>query len=219
MQDTEQTRSSRERMVDWQIGRRGILNPRVLVAMRTVPRHLFVDESLRGEAYADHPLPIGHGQTISQPYIVALMTSLLDIKPEDNILDVGTGCGYQAAVLAKLSPHVTSIEMVPELVALARNNLLRAGTTGVEVVEGDGSLGYPQKAPYDAILVAACAPIAPPPLLDQLAPNGRMVIPVEYNGEQRIEVWQVDAAGEDAECTRDIAVAFVPLLGQWGYHR
>ncbi len=217
MFDNDQTRSNRERMVDWQIGRRGILNPRVLAAMRTVPRHLFVDENLRDEAYADHPLPIGHGQTISQPYIVALMTSLLDIKPEDHILDVGTGCGYQAAVLARLSPHVTSIELIPELVDLARNNLVRSGTSGVEVVTGDGSQGYPQRAPYDAILVAACAPLAPPPLLEQLAPNGRMVIPVEYNGEQRLEVWQVDAAGEEAECTRDIAVAFVPLRGQWGY--
>ncbi len=219
MLDNEQTRKDRERMVDWQIGRRGILDPRVLSAMRSVPRHLFVTDDLQNEAYSDHPLPIGHGQTISQPYIVALMTLLLDVKPVDRVLDVGSGSGYQAAVLAKLSPYVTTIEFVPELAELSRKNLARSGVTGVEVVQGDGSLGYPPNAPYDVILVAACAPVAPPPLLEQLSPNGRMVIPVEFNGEQFLEVWRVDANGEDAEYTRDIPVAFVPLRGQWGLQK
>lgn len=205
----------RRRMVRNQIAARGIADARVLAAMERVPRHLFVDEALWGEAYEDHPLPIGYGQTISQPYIVALMTSLLGLTAGGRALEVGTGCGYQAAVLAELSGEVHTIEYRPELAARAAATLASLGYGAVHVHVGDGSLGCPFAAPFDAILVAAAAPRVPPPLLAQLSDGGRLVIPVGERGAQSLEVWE--KAGEALTCQISIPVAFVPLKGVHGF--
>jgi protein-L-isoaspartate(D-aspartate) O-methyltransferase len=166
---------------DWvarQIERRGVHDRRVLAALRTVPRELFVPEESRANAYADAALPIGFGQTISQPYIVALICAALELRGDELVLDVGTGSGYQAAVLSRLAREVVSIERVPELAAVARSNLEAAGAS-VEVIVADGALGLPDRAPFDGIAVAASAADVPPPLYAQLAEGGRLVLPVE----------------------------------------
>jgi protein-L-isoaspartate(D-aspartate) O-methyltransferase len=200
------------RMVETQIVARGVRDPRVLQAMRDVPRHLFVDAAHQAEAYEDHPLPIAGNQTISQPYIVALMTELLDLQPEERVLEIGTGSGYQSAVLSRLAHEVYSIEIVPELARASAERLHRLGFTNVTVREGDGYRGWPEHAPFDAIVVTAAPPRIPEPLLDQLAPGGRMVIPV---GDffQELKVFSKDKNGKVTE--KDILpVRFVPMTGE-----
>jgi protein-L-isoaspartate(D-aspartate) O-methyltransferase len=202
----------RARMVETQIVARGVRDARVLAAMRQVPRHLFVDPAQREFAYEDHPLPIAGNQTISQPYIVALMTELLDLQPRDRVLEIGTGSGYQSAVLSRLASEVYSIEIVPELARAAGERLKQLGLTNVTVKEGDGYRGWPEHAPFDGIIVTAAPPRIPEPLLEQLAPGGRMVIPV---GDffQELKVFSKDGNGKITE--RDILpVRFVPMTGE-----
>src|SRR6266852_617036 len=164
-------------MIEKQLRRRGINDAAVLAAMTAVPRHEFVAEELRSHAYDDLPLPIGGGQTISQPYIVAAMTTALHLRPTDRVLEIGTGCGYQAAVLSRLAKEVFTIERRPELASSASVKLARLGYTKAHVHCGDGTLGLAELAPFDAILVAAAAPAVPKPLLAQLAEGGRMILP------------------------------------------
>jgi protein-L-isoaspartate(D-aspartate) O-methyltransferase len=168
----------RDRMVEQQIRDRGVTHRPTLEAMRKVPRHLFVPEGVRRSAYADSPLPIGHGQTISQPYIVAFMTEVADVRQDAKVLEIGTGSGYQAAVAAELSDHVYSIEIVPALATRAAEALEGAGYQRVNVRTGDGYHGWPEHAPFDVIIVTAAAETIPPPLVAQLKDGGRMVIPV-----------------------------------------
>jgi protein-L-isoaspartate(D-aspartate) O-methyltransferase len=205
----------RERMVREQILARGIRSVRVLDAMRTVPRHLFVPADEMSSAYADGPLPIGHWQTISQPYIVALMTELLDLHPGDRVLEVGTGSGYQTAILARLAGEVHSLELLPDLAQQAIERLDALQLTHVHVHTGDGSLGWREAAPYDKILVTACAPQVPQPLLDQLADPGRLVLPVGGHTSQQLEIWS--RRGMEFSHQAHIAVAFVPLRGEHGW--
>ncbi len=189
------------------------LDPRVMAAMKRVPRHEFVPNEVRDRAYENGPVPIGHGQTISQPYIVALMTDLLEPEPDDVILEVGTGSGYQAAVLAELVKKVYSIEFVPELAEAVQARLRRLGYTNVEVHQGDGYYGLPEHAPYDGILVTAATPYIPPPLVEQLKPGARLVIPVgEPYYHQDLVVVEKTAEG-GIETRKVLAVAFVPLVG------
>jgi len=204
-----------ERMVQTQIAARGVTDERVLEAMRRVPRHVFVPESYRDEAYADYPLPIGHGQTISQPFIVALMCSLLGLRGDEKVLEVGTGSGYQAAVLAHLAREVHTIERIPELAQEAARRLAELGLENVRVHIGDGTLGLPEEAPFDGILVAAAAPRVPQPLLEQLSEGGRLVAPVGRRGWQVLERWTRRGNGWERE-TYD-SVAFVPLVGKHGW--
>lgn len=206
---------ARERMVEEQIGRHrpAVQDAAVFEAMRRIPRHLFVSPELRGVAYADRPLPIGYGQTISQPYIVALMTELLQVKPGDKILEIGTGSGYQAAVLSELTPRVFSMEIIRPLGEEARRRLHRLGYQTVEVKIGDGYFGWPEKAPFDGIIVTCAAGHIPPPLLDQLRTDGRLVIPVgEVYQVQRLMV--ITRGEEGTVRTREVLpVAFVPMTG------
>ncbi len=202
-------------MVEQQLRRRGLRDARVLEAMSNVPRHEFVPRTLLDSAYDDRPLPIGEAETISQPYIVAAMTAAARIEPGDNVLEVGTGSGYQAAILAYLGARVVTIERNSLLAEEARSRLARLGWSEVKVVTGDGSAGYAEAAPYDAIVVSAAAPRAPHALLDQLADGGRLVIPV---GDLRHQMLQVifKHAGEFA--TRDLdPCQFVPLIGEQGW--
>jgi protein-L-isoaspartate(D-aspartate) O-methyltransferase len=165
-------------MVHRQLKDRGITDPEILRAMSTVPRHFFVPDHLKQQAYRDGPLPIGHGQTISQPYIVAYMTEILQINPQHKVLEIGTGSGYQAAVLAELTDQVYTMEIIPELAASADKRLKETGYANVTVRQGDGYHGWPDAAPFDAIMVTAAAEFIPPPLLQQLKESGRMIIPV-----------------------------------------
>jgi protein-L-isoaspartate(D-aspartate) O-methyltransferase len=176
--DSDKFLKKRHQMVDRQIRDRGISDQKVLLAMSTVPRHLFVPDYLRRQAYMDGPLPIGHGQTISQPFIVAYMTEILHIKPHHKVLEIGTGSGYQAAVLAELTDRVYTMEIIPELADTAGKRLKETGYTNVLVRQGDGYHGWPEEAPFDAIVVTAAAEFIPPPLLQQLKDGGRMIIPV-----------------------------------------
>jgi protein-L-isoaspartate(D-aspartate) O-methyltransferase len=171
-------KNARERMVRGQIRARGIKDEKVLSTMARVPRHLFVPETYQYLAYTDGPLPIGKGQTISQPYIVALMTEALNLSADDRVLEVGTGSGYQAAILAEIVREVYSIEIIPELGHKARERLEEMGYNNIQVRIGDGYLGWPEKAPFDAIMVTAAADEIPRPLTDQLKPGGRLCIPV-----------------------------------------
>ena len=205
----------RLRMVANQIERRGVTSPRVLAAMRTVPRHLFVPEELRDRAYEDYPLPIGYEQTISQPYIVALMTSLLGLEGKEKVLEIGTGSGYQAAVLSRLAEMVHSVELVPQLARQAAQLLTSLGYLNVQVHCADGSLGWPAAAPYDAVLVTASAPRVPQALLEQLTPAGRLVLPVGGRGYQYLERWTFEHGTWQAESI--LPVAFVPLRGRYGW--
>jgi protein-L-isoaspartate(D-aspartate) O-methyltransferase len=189
------------------------IDPRVLQAMATVPRHALVPEELRSLAYENRPLPIGHGQTISQPYVVAIMTDLLALQPGDKVLEIGTGSGYQAAVLAELGVRVYSIEIIEPLGELARKNLAALGYENIEVRIGDGYYGWEEQAPFDAIIVTAAASHIPPPLIRQLRPGGHMIIPVG----SRFLVQQLVLVDKDAEggiTTRQVLpVKFVPLTG------
>jgi protein-L-isoaspartate(D-aspartate) O-methyltransferase len=209
---TQAFATERRRMVDETIEARGIRDPRVLEAMRTVPREEFVPAARRAEAYADRPLPIGEGQTISQPYIVALMTELAAVAPGAKVLEVGTGSGYQAAVLAACGATVYSIEIVDVLAQRAKRDLARLGYTQVHVRSGDGYQGWPEHAPFDAILVTAAAPRVPPALLEQLRIGGRLVIPVDAeDGEQSL---QVHTRTQDGFTVHDVVpVRFVPMTG------
>jgi len=201
----------RERMVRTQLQARGIADPRVLAAMRKVPRHEFVPADLAARAYEDSALPIGHDQTISQPYVVALMTELAQLGPDGRVLEIGTGSGYQAAVLAEVAKEVYSIEILEPLAIRAEATLRRLGYERVHVRRGDGYRGWPDAAPFDAILVTAAPDTVPPPLLEQLAPGGRLVIPVGRN-RQTLEVHRRTADGITVE--RSVPVAFVPMTGE-----
>jgi len=213
----DRTSAARERMVDTQLRSRGIHDPRVLDAMAAVPREAFVAARVRDQAYGDHPLPIGSGQTISQPYIVARMTELLAVSPGDRVLDVGTGSGYQAAILAELGCAVLSVERERSLARDAADRLRDLGYDGdrVRVVTGDGTLGWPDGAPWDGILVAAAAPAIPEPLRLQLADGRRLVIPVGTWREQLLMV--VERHGDEWRERSDGPVVFVPLVGAEGW--
>ena len=208
--------SQREGMV-MLFAQRGLNEPRLLEAMTCVPRHLFVPKIEHAWAYADGPLRIGHGQTISQPYIVALMTDVLKLSGDERVLDVGTGSGYQAAILAHLAREVHTIEFVPELAERAEKVIRKLGLDNVHCHVGDGSLGWPDAAPFDGILVAASAPDVPPPLLEQLAEGGRLILPVGGRGYQQLEIWK----RQDGKpvCKTGVGVAFVPLRGEHGWRR
>ncbi len=203
--------AARERMVERQLGARDIRDPGVLRAMRKVPRHLFVAPGFVFQAYADHPVPIGEGQTISQPYVVALMTQLLGLTGSERVLEVGTGSGYQAAVLAELAKDVYTIEILPRLAASAEERLRALGYTAVHVRAGDGYRGWPEAAPFDAIMVTAGASHIPPALVEQLAEGGRLVIPVDID-PGRQELLAAEKRGGRL-VTRSVApVRFVPLI-------
>jgi len=202
-------------MVEHQLRRRGIHDQRVLEAMGRVPRELFVPEEHRAQAYADGALPIGHGATISQPYMVAAICELLSLTGREQVLDVGTGSGYQAAVLAELAGEVVTIERVPALAELAGRALATAGYDRVDVRVGDGTLGVPDRAPFDAIAVAAAAPELPRPLYEQLRPGGRLVLPVGHLRSQRLQL--VVHSPEGPAVLRSVPCRFVPLLGAEGF--
>ena len=205
----------RERMVIETIERRGITDEDVLSAVRAVPRHLFVPENERDYAYGDHPLPIGYGQTISQPYIVALMTELLELKEGDKVLEVGTGSGYQAAILAEIPGiEIYTIEIIPELAERAREQLESLGYTDIHCQQADGYYGWPEHAPFDAIIVTAAPDHTPQPLADQLARGGRMVVPVGPPGGYQT-LWKfVKQADGELKAFNMGGVAFVPLTGE-----
>ena len=202
----------REAMVRDQIAARGVNDAPVLRAMRKVLRHLFVPESLRGESYGDYPLPIGGGQTISQPYIVAFMTESLGLKAGDKVLEIGTGSGYQAAVLACLTDKVYSIEIDPELAQRAAAVLAGAGFPGVRIKAGDGYFGWPEEAPFDAVLVTCAAERVPPALLEQLREGGRLVIPLEKRPAYQVLTLFTKKSGS-ARARELLDVRFVPMTG------
>jgi protein-L-isoaspartate(D-aspartate) O-methyltransferase len=206
---------ARAAMVERQLRRRGISDERVLAAMGRVPRELFLPESLRSHAYDDGALPIGHGQTMSQPFVVATICSLLALEGQERVLDVGTGSGYQAAVLAELAAEVVTIERIEAIAAVARTGLAEAGYGNVEVRVGDGSMGVPDLAPFDGIAVAAAAPSVPPALYDQLDDGGRLVVP---RGSRRgQELVLVVRTAEGPLERRSIPCRFVPLVGDEGF--
>ena len=202
-------------MVADQLEGRDIVDRRVLDAMARVPRELFVADEDRRRAYRDMPLGIGYGQTISQPYMVAAILQAADVREGQRVLDIGTGSGYQAAVLAELGAEVFTIERIAELAELARGNLAAAGYERVEVRLGDGTLGVPDRAPFDAIVVAAAAPEVPASLYEQLVPRGRLVVPVGGARGQRLEI--VIRSPEGPAVTRSVPCRFVPLVGAEGY--
>lgn len=206
----DSTARLRERMVSEQIQQRGIRHPRVLQAMRATPRHLYIPTHARAAAYDDHPVPIGYGATISQPYIVALMTELLDPSPRHRILEIGTGSGYQAAILAQLAAEIYSIEIVPELARSAAQTLRSLGHTNVSVRQGDGYKGWPERAPFDRVILTAAPPAIPQALLDQLAPSGRLVAPVGTLGSQELVLIEKNPDGSTRRRTV-CPVAFVPM--------
>jgi protein-L-isoaspartate(D-aspartate) O-methyltransferase len=215
MEAEDTFRGARLRMVEDQLRARDVVDERVLEAMERVPRELFVPEGERHRAYADAALPIGHGQTISQPYMVARICEALSLSGGERALDVGTGSGYQAAVLANLGAEVHTIERIPELAEQARENLAAAGYDEVQVHVGDGSLGLQDEAPFAAIAVAAAAPGLPRRLYDQLEPRGRLVVPVGGRWGQRLEV--IVRSPEGPAIVRSVPCRFVPLVGEEGF--
>jgi protein-L-isoaspartate(D-aspartate) O-methyltransferase len=202
-------------MVERQLRRRGVDDERVLAAMARVPRELFLPDDVRDRAYDDAALPIGGGQTMSQPYIVAKMSELLSLDGDERVLGVGTGSGYHAAVLAELADDVVTIERVPALAERAREALAAAGYDDVEVRVGDGTLGVPDRAPYDGIAVAAAAPVLPESLYDQLRLGGRIVVPVGGRANQRLEL--IVKSPEGPAVVRSVPCRFVPLVGEEGF--
>ena len=207
--------AARERMVERQISRRGITTPRILEAFLEIPRHLFVPENQHIYAYQDSPLPIGKGQTISQPYIVAYMTHHLDLDGDEKVLEIGTGSGYQAAILGRLASDVHTVERHKSLADRASKLLDRLGFTNITIHVGDGTKGLPEYAPYDAIMVTAAAPDVPLPLLDQLAEGGRLIMPV---GGRFGQVLHLYTKRKNEIRREDLApVAFVPLIGDHGW--
>jgi protein-L-isoaspartate(D-aspartate) O-methyltransferase len=202
-------------MVEEQVAARGVTDPRVLAAMRRVPRHVFVDPALQEKAYGDHPLPIGEGQTISQPFIVGKMTELLALTGREKVLEIGTGCGYQAAVLAELAARVCTIERLSKLAARARETLEMLGYSNVWVRTANGTLGWPDEAPFDRILVTAGGPSVPPPLFEQLAEGGRLVMPVGDAASQVLEV--VEKVNGQMRVTQDSGCIFVKLVGKYAW--
>ncbi|MDA2938132.1 protein-L-isoaspartate(D-aspartate) O-methyltransferase [Acidobacteria bacterium AH-259-A15] len=210
-------RIDRERMVEHQLKKRSIHDPRVLQAFRRVPRHEFVPENLRQQAYADGPLPIGEGQTISQPYMVAIMTQVAEITPGNRILEIGTGSGYQTAILLEMAAEVYTIERVPQLSEQALETLRRLNYTEVHTRAANGTLGWEEEAPFDAILVTAGAPQIPRPLLDQLAIGGRLVIPLDEDYSQVLYI--VRRTEEGFEKKRGERCTFVPLIGEHGWKK
>jgi protein-L-isoaspartate(D-aspartate) O-methyltransferase len=211
MQDETGMQAARDRMVRDQIAARGLTDERVLAALRRVPRHRFVPAAQRDAAYGDHPLPIGQGQTISQPYIVALMTELADLQPGESVLEIGTGSGYQAAVLAEMGVRVKSIEIIPPLAEEASRLLRDLGYDGVEVRAGDGYRGWPEAAPFDAILVTAAPPEIPQPLVEQLALGGRLVVPVGTHFQELVVKMRTPEGLRDRTV---LPVRFVPMTGE-----
>jgi len=214
---TQRFARERERMVDEQLVARGVADPRVLEAMKRVPRHLFLEEALRDRAYGDHPLPIGDGQTISQPFIVGRMTELLGLTGREKVLEIGTGSGYQAAVLGELGARVCTIERLPRLATRARQTLEALGYRNVWVRTANGTLGWPDEAPFDRILVAAGGPSVPPPLFEQLAEGGRMVIPVGDAAGQVLKV--VEKVRGEMRTSEHAACVFVKLVGKYAWER
>jgi protein-L-isoaspartate(D-aspartate) O-methyltransferase len=206
---------ARESMVEQQLRGRDVVDERVLDAMSRVPRELFVPEAELARAYDDAALPLAAGQTISQPYMVARIAEALALRGRERVLDVGTGSGYQAAVLAELAVDVVTIERIPELADRARANLAAAGYEAVEVREGDGTLGLPERAPFDAIAVAAAAPGFPQTLYEQLVPRGRLAVPVGGPRAQRLEI--VVRSPEGPAVVHSVSCRFVPLVGEEGY--
>jgi protein-L-isoaspartate(D-aspartate) O-methyltransferase len=208
---------SREIMLSRDLAGRGIYDPKVLAAMRLVPREEFVSAELKEQAYGDYPLPIDEGQTISQPYIVAYMAECLELTPADRVLEIGTGSGYSAAVLSRIASELYSVERFAELARSAIERLLRLGYDNIRILVGDGTLGWTEHAPYDAIVVTAGAPRVPKPLLEQLAVGGRLVLPVSPDrlGQTLIRVRRVSEKEYREE--RLLAVQFVPLIGAEGW--
>ena len=217
MLDNRDYAPQRAEMIEKQLRRRGITDGAVLDAIGKVPRHEFVPGELRAQAYDDVPLPIGSGQTISQPYIVAAMTAALRIQPGDRVLEIGTGCGYQSAVLSLLAKEVFTIERRPELASAASERLGRLGYGNVHVHCGDGTLGLPELAPFDAILVAAAAPAAPTPLLEQLSEGGRMIIPIGDADSQDLQL--MERRGPSFHSRMLEGCRFVPLVGHHGWRK
>lgn len=204
----------REQMIEDQLLARGIRNSRVVQAMRHVKRHKFVPLHLLSEAYKDSALPIGFGQTISQPYIVAHVAELLELSPTDTVFEVGAGSGYQAAVLSRLVNRVITVESIPSLASAAQNRIISMGINNVIVFEGDGGMGMPEQAPFDAILISAAAPQIPKPLMLQLKIGGRLVAPIGPNTSQNIVLYKRDGSHSTQE--ELTPVRFVPLTGKWG---
>lgn len=200
----------RSEMVEEQIRARGVSDLEVLRAMASVPRHLFVPETLQGRSYEDYPLPLEHDQTISQPYIVAFMTELLELEGDEKVLEIGTGSGYQAAVLGEIAAEIYSIEIVEPLATSARKRLAELGYRNIEVRAGDGYAGWPEEAPFDAIILTAAPPAIPQPLIDQLAIGGRLIAPVGRS-DQELVLLQKTANG--VERRKSIPVRFVPMTG------
>ncbi len=215
MKEDTEYKLERQRMVEEQFLSRDITDPRVLEAMLSVPRHVFVPEEHRQLAYRDSPLPIGQSQTISQPYIVALMTQMLGLEGHESVLEIGTGSGYQAAVLSQVAREVHTVERHENLTKQAMACINALDIKNVTLHVGDGTRGWPANAPYDAIIATAAAPKVPKPLLNQLADGGRLVIPVGGRIGQYLEIWNRD--GDDYRHERMVAVAFVPLLGEFGW--
>lgn len=215
MQEKDSFWQARQDMVRTQIAGRGVADKRVLDVFRKVPRHEFIPQEYIAEAYADHPLPIGNGQTISQPYIVALMSSQLDLRGDEKVLEIGTGSGYQAAVLAELSREVHTVERIPELAEKAQENLFRLGYGNVKVHLSDGTLGWAEEAPFNGILITAGTPAMPEGLVDQLAEGGRLVAPVGNRWRQMLELWV--KREEKVDKQEVLPVVFVPLIGERGW--
>ncbi len=217
MKETKEWRHERKRMVEEQICARGIADERVIDAMNRVPRHIFVDKTYYHQAYNDYPLPIGYGQTISQPYMVAAMTEFLELKGEETVLEVGTGSGYQTAILALLCAKVYSIERIAELTKQARTILDSLGFQNINLMVGDGSIGWSDYAPYDGIMVTAGAPEIPDALIEQLAENGRLVIPV---GDEFSQVLNLVRKHKGRIYRKEFfGCTFVPLVGKGGWNR
>jgi protein-L-isoaspartate(D-aspartate) O-methyltransferase len=210
----DKNKVKREKMVDSQIVARGIVDPRVLEAMRNVPRELFVKEEYSDDAFCDAPLSIGYGQTISQPYIVAYMTEKLQIKRNDCVLEIGTGSGYQTAVLAQLARHVYTVEIVEALSILARERLRKAGYTNISYRVRDGSLGWEEEAPFDAVMITAAPARIPEKIIEQLDKEGRMVAPVGTVSQQ---LYRITRGSEGLVKERLISVRFVPMTGRMDF--